>query len=119
MGKSTDAILLYGIDFGIDVPWAEEKYNFDWKDWWEEVREREIEVDIVTHCSNEAPAYIISVKGTSRKASRGYPLKITLNDMRYEKFRNHVEPYVHFLIKYFGLNVSKILEQSAWLLCSL
>ena len=97
MGVSTDAIICFGIECGdpdeqeepafldgfedfddyldslSDLPqWGEEGHSFE-----EQRAAREkCPADMVMHCSYEYPMYILTVRGTETKASRGYPAEL-------------------------------------------
>lgn len=100
MSTSTDAILAFGFDIGEDAPWGwkdeewdeyyvDKKGVFDPEPDSQEVTVKFREyctrrgalldacpVAIITHCSYECPQYIVSMKSTVIRASRGFPEEI-------------------------------------------
>lgn len=76
MTVSTDAILVYGINFGDfdeDPP-----YPFDERGREEDVLYDELKdtpLNHITHCSGEYPMHIIGFRNTHSWARRGYPVE--------------------------------------------
>lgn len=73
MGVSTDGILVFGCDMGEgedleeDSPFGllvKEDDDCDLPD--------DAPVEVVRHCSYDYPMYILAVRGTKKRASRGY-----------------------------------------------
>src|SRR6187551_3834259 len=84
MGQSTDAILVYGIDFGDEPPWPEfdepeEEYDeeacklLNPLGWMVFNGDAVDGIVIVRHCSGDCPMYIVGVAGTELRAWRGSP----------------------------------------------
>jgi len=103
MGISSDGIIAYGIDLGEgldddecnEFPWQDrEKYDGEFREWvlreilgfteeWYDGNEgyfdrqnavlKPFPLEMVSHCSYDYPMYFLSIKGTERRASRGYP----------------------------------------------
>ena len=100
MGQSTDGILCYGfcLDEDAEYPWTvdEESMDFEdylatlgglsepetsnyedrsWKTYWrrKEANAESIGVDLVCHCSDECPMYILAAHDSVKVANRGTP----------------------------------------------
>jgi len=96
VGISSDGIIAYGIDLGDEsnlFPWAKHKYDGEFESWvlleilgfdedWQtyegyyDMRKKLLDaypIDLILHCSYEYPMYFLAVRGTKRRASRGYP----------------------------------------------
>jgi len=138
MSQSTDAILVFGIDYGGEpnFPWRDEdNEDLDLETWWAKLNglsEPEVEfsektkplfheywekktelfkacpIEELTHCSGEYPMYILAVKGTEKKASRGYP-----------EYNVSLEPVDSFtLIKFCQDHNISMPSKPSWILCS-
>ena len=101
MSQSTDGILAFGFDLGIEDEQPLEHLlgeDFDdlddflaseagippWnhdspEDYWNQKNAAlaASPVELVSHCSGEYPMYILAVRGTYKNASRGYPEVLT------------------------------------------
>ena len=67
MGQSTDGILCWGIELGIEdvTPAFLEEAG----------------VDLITHCHHEYPMYIVIPRGCYVTAARGFPTEINTRDI--------------------------------------
>lgn len=104
MSVSTDGILVFGIDLGEERPdflydeeneeelefddylyslsglpqWGEPDFNWDFmRDYLKDQR-----VDMTLHCSYNYPMFILSVRGTEHRNSRGTPTEIEVSDLK-------------------------------------
>lgn len=107
MGVSTDAILAFGFDLGEELPEAFSSDSSDASfefDEWLQVRAGAVypeghpgidsveyrtysdackaaldacPVDLITHCSYDSPMRFLAIRGTHKRANRGYPVAIT------------------------------------------
>lgn len=95
MGVSSDGILVFGIELGLEDELPEFLYTEDGDEidfdemvdgelgthdlpYSERVKARKAyPVDLVCHCSYDYPMYILAVPGTEISASRGYPHEFT------------------------------------------
>lgn len=133
MGQSTDALIAFGVDHGEDAnfPWGDdievwwakrngieeptspyEENKEAYRVYWREKHEsmKTCPVELVRHCSQECPMWILAVPGTLRRANRGYPQNIGSSHMVDEDKR---VAFVRFC------NEHKIsLEGIGWLLFS-
>lgn len=130
MGVSTNAVLVFGIDIGEDLPefledfdgdfddfladysglpkWGEEGHDFDKTVAWN----NDFPVELVQHCSYEYPMYILAVRGTESTARRGYAAEIDVASMQIDnvkilQLKNFCEQY----------NIEW--QEPKWLLCSM
>lgn len=115
MGVSTDAILIYGIDFGEDPESPLFEYNDETGEHLAYDLTKDGPLEYVRHCSGDYPMHIIGLKSAHYEAARGYPTTfdrlpengavITVED--YEALRlfceKHNLPY----------------SEPKWLLCSM
>lgn len=130
MGVSTDGILVFGFEVGEEderPDFLEGVEDFDeyvdresgLPEWGEHGHSFEDQrafrdkypVDLITHCSYDYPMHILAVRGTKRRASRGYPLEIDPTDLnvpseKLEAFKNWAAE-------------RGIQGEPKWLLCSL
>lgn len=131
MGQSTNGTLVFGIDFGEELPEFLEEYSEDGDDWWEftdaisgvekddpegwdkrsKFRESHV-ADLVLYCSGEYPMYILAVNGTETTVRRGDveeidPAKMTVSPEVIQKFKDFCGEY--------GVEW----EEPRWLLCSM
>ena len=106
MGQSTDALMAFGFDLGEELPdsfTADAEDGFeadafllrdfdagvpDWEpgappNYWRMKDEAlaKLPIDVITHCSGEYPMYFLAVRGTERKARRGYPSEAVQRDI--------------------------------------
>ncbi len=98
MGTSTNATICYGVDFGDQLPWAENEGFCD------ELEDKDIDryeyeealdhflgpdhgLEIVVHCSSECREYILALKDVGHVASRGYPVEFEPAEMWKEVLR--------------------------------
>lgn len=126
MSTSTDAILAYGYDLG-DEP------DFGFADgevptWWDDEQEdfadaaharldqeglATIGVQVVTHCSDSAPKWILAAHVT--EAVRGYPRAVSLDDMLADPVRGRWDDKLAWAVETLGL---KVQQPPEWLLAS-
>ena len=122
MGVSTDAILVFGIDFDEEPPWepfeenddseAEKVKNFlGWMAWSGETVDG---VKVVEHQSASAPAYIIGIADSIITANRGYPVKVSKTTL--QPHEQWAPMLVQFMSKY-GISTEDM-APPGWLLCS-
>lgn len=100
MGQSTNGELWYGAVFeeGYEFPWDAEPFSGDLEGWWRAQNgfddsrgypaegwldyQKQFDVahpcpaKLVNYCSGEYPMYALAVHGTTKTASRGYPVQI-------------------------------------------
>jgi hypothetical protein len=137
MGISSDGILVYGIDFGEEMPnpeWEEHDEEFDlddliaeeaglpvWREnmtnqesteYWAKKRElvAACPVEMVYYCSYDYSMHILAIRGTRLKASRGYAEEVPTFEVDAEKkdaFKQWCESH--------GVEYS----EPKWLLCSM
>lgn len=72
MSTSTDAILC----FALDPQWEEGEEpwkDYDYEEWIEEKFGKDSAIEIVLHCSGDAPMYLIAAKESVTTARRGSP----------------------------------------------
>lgn len=107
MGQSTDGILAYGFDLGIEEEkpeWLGEHDDLEdltaadagltepatenykdpaWSAYWAAKRATEAAcpIELVSHCSGKYPMYIMAVRGSVKTAKRGYPETLTADDL--------------------------------------
>lgn len=124
MGTSTDAILVFGIELEEEhEPWGEEQDEDDWlekdgRDILGLQGEKQYEivnlhpVEIVQHCSYEYPMYVLAIRGTEKRAWRGEPLHITLEELK-------IPTGNVALLKAFCERHNIEWEEPKWLLCSM
>lgn len=121
MGQSTDAILIYGVDFGEDPPW--EPFNeFENEEELEASKlanplgylafngGHENEIMIESHCSGSAPMYIIGIKDSRHWAWRGNPVKVASTAVKPE--------WDALLAVFFAKHKITAPDTPAWLLAS-
>jgi hypothetical protein len=134
MGQSTDAILVYGFemdpadespsflgedgdfeDFVTDEagvsPWrpgmsAEEKHEYFTN---KQVIIDACPVELVLHCSSDYPMYIMAIRGTQLRASRGYPEVVKSLSVSQEKIT---------AAKQWCLDHGIEWKEPEWILCS-
>jgi len=83
MGQSTDAILVYGVDLGEELPDSlsfdedshDEKSNPVGYAFW--MGKAVDGVELVSHCSDRCPMYILAAAASETRAWRGDPKLIT------------------------------------------
>lgn len=102
MGVSNDAIIAYGLDLNEEIPEGLQAL-FDaydvraayFDDYIDAVsgtigesyavrsaaREK-FPVDLLTHCSYDYPMYFLAIRGSNKRASRGYPERIRVDDFK-------------------------------------
>jgi hypothetical protein len=121
MGVSTNASIAYGVDLEEELPeviqrWLDEGDDRDTEEWlahtsgwvpvpgddgyylqdangvssWQYVEEH-CPVELVYHCSDDYPMYIIAVRGSEITASRGYPKVIGSLDVDEVKLEEATE----------------------------
>ena len=139
MGQSTDAILVFGIDFGEEpeheffAMLRDEDEDGDIIEAFDTFVNRELgipgqgdddypgykaaeemrgkyPVTLVRHCSCDYPMYILAIPGTHVSASRGYPQTIDPDDMDIP--RKKMDAFLNWCEKH-GID-----DDGAWLLCS-
>jgi hypothetical protein len=138
MGVSTNAILVFGVELGEDVPESllGEDGSFDFEDilaadaglfepicgtenlstpYWEAKRKAvaEAPVELVWHCSGEYPMYILGVPGTEKTANRGHPRTVTPSD-----FATPSDEKIEAFKKWCEDHDIVLEAEPAWLLCS-
>lgn len=69
-----------------DTP--QEVQQAEWDHYREFKEQNPMPFEVVRHCSNEYPMYILAVPGTVKKASRGYPKEIGALHVDGEAFKN-------------------------------
>lgn len=133
MGTSTDGILVFGFDIGVEdeqpleniLGEGEEFDDFiadeagieQWSenvsaDYWQrrKIAIKSCPVELVTHCSYNYPMYILAVRGTQLTASRGYPeevISLHVDQEKIDSAKNWCETH--------GIEW----QEPKWLLCSL
>lgn len=140
MGVSTNAILVFGIDLGEELPesWIksedEDEFDFDnylaekaghppWREdmseperqlRWKNIREivGSSPVSLLIHCSCDYPMYILAVNGTEISASRGYPEEILDSNLSVDQVR--IQKFKEWVINS-GIGWS----EPKWYLCSM
>lgn len=132
MGTSTDAIICFGYDLeeGINLPWGD---HDSIGNWWSYVngfkpdtdgdniyfqrrdflKNYPMPVELVKHCSSNYPMYILAVPGTVKRATRGCPLRIGVNDL------SEVKPHdLSSLAKFIGDYEIKVDDYPGWYMVS-
>jgi hypothetical protein len=122
MGTSTGAILVFGIELEEEhEPWGRDQDEWLEKDGREILGlqgEKQYEileqhpVEIIQHCSYEYPMYILAVRETEKRAWRGEPFSIDVEDLRIP-IANTV------LLKAFCERHDIEWKEPKWLLCSM
>jgi hypothetical protein len=61
-----------------DVPFNSGKVPKEWEKYWDKKSKlvKKVGIDLVTHCSDEYPMYILAISESVHNASRGYPEKL-------------------------------------------
>jgi hypothetical protein len=110
MGISTDGILAFGFDLGLEGEKPEflgdhedidemvtaeagltapehRDYERDWREYWKAKKAAlaACPIELIEHCSGEYPMYIIAVRGTGGYARRGYAQKVDTSPPAPEK----------------------------------
>lgn len=134
MGISSDGILCFGFDLGVEdespeflgefedldeylrddanIPeWSKENSG---RDYFEKVKKviDECPVDLRMHCSYDYPMYILTIRGTEIRASRGYPEKITPDMLSVQKEKIEAA-------KEWCENHGVEWQEPSWILCSI
>lgn len=110
MGISSDGILVYGIPYDEDeTPAFLEEFEGDFDGYLDSISglpdygqpghdfaaqrafREACPVDVVTHCSYDYPMYIIAVRGTESRNSRGYVTEIASLDVSRERLSAFTE----------------------------
>lgn len=134
MGTSTDAIVCFGVRLGEDeiLPWQD--YD-EIDDWWadmngfmydsggeniysqqrEFLKENPLPVELVWHCSDNSPMYILAVPGTAITAHRGYPRILNPTEMTAKITSKSIAAFVAFIAEH-GLNTED--NSPEWYLAS-
>ena len=138
MGVSTDGLLVFGINFGEELPEpfrGYEEFDLDeiiadeggltiWRDnmtdeestaYWARKKEL-VEASPVTHvmhCSWQHPDHIFAVRGFSHRAARGFPEKIGVQDLDVPFAK--IEAFKKWLTDH-GVDVD---EEPVWFLASM
>lgn len=131
MGQSTDGILVFGIQLPEEEgPVFLEEFDGQFDDFVDSLNglpqwgERGYDgkntmafrnnypIDLVLHCSYDYPMYILSVRGTGKSASRGYPkiinpAELTVTPEKISALKNFCEKY----------NIEW--QEPQWYLCSM
>lgn len=131
MGTSTDAILVFGMPIGYEEETPEflEEFDGDFDEFlnsksglpsWGEPghdfnNQREFResfpVDVTMHCSYDYTMYILAVRGTETRASRGYPK--TINELPV------ISEDKISALKAFCEEIGLEYSEPKWLLCSM
>jgi hypothetical protein len=78
---STDAILVYGFQIeegSDDEERCQEFLDVD-EEAWEKLEEHDVE--LVEHCSNESPMFILALADVGQRANRGSPEKLKIGEI--------------------------------------
>jgi hypothetical protein len=122
MGISNDSLIAYGIDLGEEAPAFLEDFDgdldefiseaaglkrpdhqeysgADWSTFWAKQREFESKfpVELVTYCSYDYPMYILALRGTVIRASRGDPVEFTPDALEHQIPQKRQDQYRKFL----------------------
>ena len=138
MGVSSDGILVFGFeiesdeygdggypDFLIDTngddstidfdDFVLEKAGYDGHGCDYDAKRKVIEAcpaDLTMHCSYDFPMYILAVRGTEIRASRGHPTKITQEQLSISQER--IDAF-----KKWCVSVGILHQEPEWILCSM
>lgn len=115
MGVSTDAIIAFGFDLGEELPESLEQLlsdadgeidealaadmgltlpNYDAVGYeaWSAARDEataQLKIDLISHCSGDYPMYFLAVRGSDKKARRGFPTALCFQNLGSDEFQSN------------------------------
>jgi len=108
MGISSDAMLIWGMDFGEDPPFPFDVEGFETDVVWDYMKDHPL-LEHVPHCSYESTMHVIGLRSTYKCASRGCPVEMI-----------EIPPVgdptpIREFCEHFGLEY----KEPSWILCSM
>ena len=122
MSTSTDALLMFGVQIhseGEDCPWEAYSEPEKWLAAKYGLPEEQLPVEVVYHCHIDYPIAVLIIKGSLKKARRGYPILISDPELQELVNKSLAENWVAKIQEakeLLGLTSNK--EEVGWILAS-